>query len=93
MEGNSLLQVWKKWMRMDRTSLRTMHVKALSNMLKNNWAILGYNKVMVCSKHNTIGERCNYMFNNLFFGIWCVTGFEDYSMHLYLIYDLYQLWG
>ncbi len=83
----------EKWMRMGRTLLKTMHVKALSNKLKSNWAILGYNKIIVCSKHNTISERCNCMFNNLFLSVWCVIRFEHYSMHLYLIYDLYQLWG
>jgi hypothetical protein len=58
-----------------------------------NWAIMGFDEHIVCSKPSTSGERCNCKFNNLFLGVCCVTKFEHISMHLHLTYNTYQLWG
>jgi hypothetical protein len=38
-----------------------------------SWVILGFNKHIVCSKHNIGGEGYNYKFNKFFLHIWCVT--------------------
>jgi len=48
-------------------------VKALCGMFIKSWVILGFNRPIVCYKHNITGVGCNYMFNNLFVGVWCVT--------------------
>jgi hypothetical protein len=58
-----------------------------------SWAILGFNGHTICSKHNIVGKGCNYKFNNLFLNVWCVTEFGNFSMHLRLTYNPYQLWG
>jgi hypothetical protein len=58
-----------------------------------SWAILGSNRHIVCSRHNTNGEGCTCKFNNLFLGVWCVTEFGHPSIHLHLTYNPYQLWG
>jgi hypothetical protein len=58
-----------------------------------SWAILGFNGHTICSKHNIVHKGCNYKFNNLFIGVWCVTEFGTFSMHLHLTYNPYQLWG
>jgi len=55
--------------------------------------ILGSNGHIIYSRHNTSGEGCNCKFNNLFLGVWCVTKFEHFSMHIHLTYNPYQLWA
>jgi hypothetical protein len=58
--------------RMDKFGLclTQNNVRALCGMFMSNWAILGFNKPIVCSMHNINSEGCNYMFNNLFHGVW-----------------------
>jgi hypothetical protein len=58
-----------------------------------SWAILGFDQHKVSSKHNIGGKGCNYKFNNLFLGVWCVTKSGHLSMHINLTYSPYQLWG
>jgi hypothetical protein len=58
-----------------------------------SWAILGSDGHIICFGSNIGGEGCNWKFNNLFLGAWCVTEFGHLSMHLHLTYNLYQLWG
>jgi hypothetical protein len=58
-----------------------------------SWAILVFDKHIVCFKHNTSGEGCNCKFSNLFLGVWCVIKFGHLSMHLHLTFNPYQLWG
>jgi hypothetical protein len=38
-----------------------------------SWAILGFDKHTICSRHSISDEGCNYKFNNLILGVWCVT--------------------
>jgi hypothetical protein len=38
----------------------------------NNWAILGFDRPILFSRHNIGGEGRNFRLNNLFFDVWCV---------------------
>jgi hypothetical protein len=58
-----------------------------------SWAILGSNRHIINSRHNTNHEACNCKFSNLFSGLWCVTKFRRPLMHLHLTYNPYELWG
>jgi hypothetical protein len=58
-----------------------------------SWAILGSNGSMVCSKHNIGGVGCNYRFNSLFVGVWCVIEYGHHLAHQHPNYSPYQLWG
>ncbi len=45
------------------------NMKAFCDMLINSWAILGFNELVVCFRHNIHDGGCNYMFNNVFHGV------------------------
>jgi hypothetical protein len=68
-------------------------VKALCGMFMKNWVILGFNGPIVCSMHNIGGEECNFRFNNLFFGVCFMIGYEFHSIHLHFIFNHYPSWG
>ncbi len=42
---------------------------------------------IVCFRHNIGDKGCNYRFNNVFHGVWCVTKFGHHLIHLHLIYN------
>jgi hypothetical protein len=68
------------------------NVSAIVNILTRRLVILGFNEFTVYFKHNIGGEECNCKFKNLTFDIWCVIEFKHLSMHLNIIFILYQLW-
>ncbi len=74
---------------MDKCKMCFAHsnMKALCGMLINSWAILACNDPIVCFRHNIHDGGCNYMFNNVFHGVWCVIEFRYHSMHLHFIYN------
>ncbi len=74
---------------MDKCKLCFAHsnMKALYGMLVNSWAVLGFNELIVCFRHNIHDGECNYMFNSVFHGVWCVIEFRYHSMHLHFIYN------
>jgi hypothetical protein len=55
------------------------------NMLMKSWAILGFDIPIVHFIHNISIKGCNYKFNNVFHGVWCVTKFGHHSMHIHLV--------
>jgi len=69
------------------------NMKALYDMLMRSWAILGSNEPTICSRHSSGGVGCNFRFNNLFFGVWCVIKYMHHSTHQHPNYNFYQLWG
>jgi len=74
---------------MDKCKLCFAHnnMKALCGTFINSWAILRFNELVVCFKHNIHDGGCNYMFNNVFHGVWCVNEFKYHSKHLHFIYN------
>ncbi len=78
-----------KW----RLCLTQNNMKALWGMFMKSWAILVSDKHTLCSKNGTGGKGCNYKFNNLFPGVWCVIKFGHLLMHLHLTYSPHHLWG
>jgi hypothetical protein len=68
------------------------NLKALCGMFMRIWVILGFNIPIVCYRHNINGVGCNYMFNNLFIGVWCVTKRGHHSMHLHFICNHCPSW-
>jgi hypothetical protein len=69
------------------------NVKALCNMLMSNWAILGFDGPTICFKYSNGGGGCNYRFNILFLGVWCLTKWGCHSTHLHFIYNLCPSWN
>jgi hypothetical protein len=64
------------------------NVKALCNMfIMESWVILGFDRTIICFKHNFGGGGSNYMFNSLVF--WCVmcdqvcVSFNIPALHLH----------
>jgi hypothetical protein len=51
------------------------NTRALYGMFMRSCAILGFDRPIVCSRHNIGGMGCNYGFNNLFSmcGVWSST--------------------
>jgi len=49
--------------------------------------ILGYVRPIIAS--NVDREACNWRFNNLFHGAWCVIRFMHHVMHPFHIYNFY----
>ncbi len=62
-------------------------------MLMKSWAILGFDKPIIYSKHNICGKGCNYRFSSLFLDVWCMSKCGCHSTHLYLIYGHCPSWG
>ncbi len=88
-EGNSLL-----WMWVDEQVKVVPHLKQCESLVRHvmkSWAILGFDKYTICYKHSTSGEGCNYKFNNLILGVWCVIEFRHLLMHLHFNYYHYHL--
>jgi hypothetical protein len=56
------------------------NVKALHGMFMKSWVSLGINGLRACFEHNIGGEEYNYMFNILFFNLWCVIDCRCYSI-------------
>jgi hypothetical protein len=73
--------------------LTQINIRALWNMFKRIWAILGFTKLIDYSKHSINGEGYNYKFNSLCLGVWCVTKCKHYSMHLHFIYNHFPSGG
>ncbi len=65
------------------------NMKALCDILMKSSAILGFIGFIMCSKHNTSGERCNCEFKNLCGETKC----KHHSMHLHFIYNHCPSWG
>jgi len=86
---------FSKYGQMDKCEwcLTLKDIEVLCNMFMKNWAILGFIKLIICSKHNIAGKGCNYKFNNLFFNILCVIVFMYHLMDLHLIHNYYPSWG
>ncbi len=68
-------------------------MKALYNMFKKRcivWGSIIYNlfliKILVIVKFN-------YMFNNLFFDVWCMIKFGHHLTHIYFINNHCPSWG
>jgi hypothetical protein len=62
------------------------NVKAIYNMFMRSWAISRSKIIIICSMSNIGGQGCNFMFNNLFIGVWCVIKCKHHTMHLHFIY-------
>ncbi len=65
-------------------------MKALFNMCMKNWAILGFDKLIIFSKHNICGKGYNCKFSSLFLNVWCVIelywmSFNAPTLHLSLL--------
>ncbi len=74
-----------------------LHPEQCENLVRHVHEELGHfgvNKHTICSKHSTSGKGCNYKFNNLFLGVWCVIEFGHLLMHLHLTSNLtiYGAW-
>jgi hypothetical protein len=68
------------------------NMKAFFNMFMKSWAILGFDKPIIYSKHNICGKGCNYRFNSLFLDVWCMSKCGGHSTHLYFIYGHCPSW-
>ncbi len=65
------------------------NIRALYDMLMNSWAILGFDGPIVCFRHSIGGVGCNYKFNSLFLGVWCVIEYGHHSTHQHFSYNPY----
>jgi hypothetical protein len=68
------------------------HTKALCDMFMRSWAILRSNGPIIKSMDNFGVKVCNYKFNNLFIGVWCVIECEHFLTHSHIIYNYCPLW-
>jgi hypothetical protein len=69
--AHSLLPMWRNgWVD------AMFHLEKYVGLVRHALEELGHFKVhwiMVCSKHNIVGEGYNYNFNSLCLSVWCVT--------------------
>jgi succinate dehydrogenase/fumarate reductase-like Fe-S protein len=62
------------------------NMRTLCNMFMKSWAILGFLRFIICSRHNISGDKCNCKFKNLCFNVWCVIKCEHHSTCLHFIH-------